>query len=211
MKWCNYIINKYHQQSVPTPKRNKDQPFLMPIEDVFTISGHSTVATGWTEREMVKVGDELEIVGLKQPTRATCTGVEMFCLDIGEAGDNVGILLRVIDKCTVERGRVLCKPKSINTHSKFIAEVYALKKMKVIVTLHSSTITNHNFISEPTDITETIILGKGTEMVMPEDNTTIPVNLSNPVALEEGLGFAIREGGRMVGAGTITKVNTAEL
>ncbi|XXN13738.1 MAG: elongation factor Tu [Candidatus Hodgkinia cicadicola] len=195
-------------QHVPQPKRDKDKPFLMPIEDVFSISGRGTVATGRIERGIVKPGDELEIVGIKRTVKTTCIGVEMFkkTLDRGEAGDNVGVLLRGVDKALVERGRVLCKPRSIKPYSTFVAEVYALKKDEG--GRHTPFFNNYKpqFYFRTTDVTGAISLQKGTEMVMPGDTTSITVKLVTPIALEESLRFAIREGGRTVGAGIVTKL-----
>ncbi|XXM90092.1 elongation factor Tu [Candidatus Hodgkinia cicadicola] len=195
-------------QHVPQPKRDKDKPFLMPIEDVFSISGRGTVATGRIERGTIRVGDELEVVGIKRTIKTTCTGVEMFnkTLDQGEAGDNVGVLLRGVEKALVERGRVLCKPKSIKPYSTFAAEVYALKKSEG--GRHTPFLNNYRpqFYFRTTDVTGTISLQKGTEMVMPGDTTSITVKLIAPIALEEKLRFAIREGGRTVGAGVVTKL-----
>ncbi|XXN19701.1 MAG: elongation factor Tu [Candidatus Hodgkinia cicadicola] len=193
---------------IPQPKRDKDKPFLMPIEDVFSISGRGTVATGRIERGTIKVGDELEVVGIKRTIKTTCTGVEMFkkTLDQGEAGDNVGVLLRAVDRALVERGRVLCKPKSVKPYSTFAAEVYALKKDEG--GRHTPFLNNYKpqFYFRTTDVTGAISLQKGTEMVMPGDTTSITVKLITPIALEEKLRFAIREGGRTVGAGVVTKL-----
>ncbi|ATY93560.1 Elongation factor Tu [Candidatus Hodgkinia cicadicola] len=193
---------------IPQPKRDKDKPFLMPIEDVFSISGRGTVATGRIERGIVKIGDELEIVGIKRTIKTTCTGVEMFkkTLEQGEAGDNVGILLRGVDKASVERGRVLCKPRSVRPYSVFVAEVYALKRDEG--GRHTPFLNNYKpqFYFRTTDVTGTISLQKGVEMVMPGDTTSITIKLITPVALEEKLRFAIREGGRTVGAGVVTKL-----
>ncbi|XXM93266.1 MAG: elongation factor Tu [Candidatus Hodgkinia cicadicola] len=195
-------------QYVPQPKRDKDKPFLMPVEDVFSISGRGTVATGRIERGVIKTGDELEIVGLGHTIRTTCVGVEMFkkTLDQGEAGDNVGVLLRGIDRTLVERGRVLCKPKSIKSYNTFVAEIYALKKAEG--GRHTPFFNNYKpqFYFRTTDVTGAISLHKGTEMVMPGDTTSVTVRLITPIALEEQLRFAIREGGRTVGAGIVTKL-----
>ncbi|PIM94850.1 Elongation factor Tu [Candidatus Hodgkinia cicadicola] len=209
-KWCDSIklliktIDKY----IPTPKRERDKPFLMPIEDVFSILGRGTVATGRIERGLIKIGDDIEIVGIKQTIKTTCVGIEMFrkTLVQGEAGDNVGILLRGIDKNIIERGRVLCKPKSLCSYSIFLAEVYALKKEEG--GRHTPILNKYRpqFYFRTTDVTGTIHLGKGVEMIMPGDNVTISIELIYPVALEEGLHFAIREGGKTVGAGVITKL-----
>ncbi len=193
---------------VPQPKRDKDKPFLMPIEDAFSISGRGTVATGRVERGSVKAGDELEIVGIGRNVKTICTGVEMFkkTLDRGEAGDNVGVLLRGVDRALVERGRVLCKPQSVKPYSTFVAEVYALRKDEG--GRHTPFFNNYKpqFYFRTTDVTGAISLQKGTEMVLPGDTTCVTVKLIAPVALEERLRFAIREGGRTVGAGVVTKL-----
>ncbi len=193
---------------VPTPSRDKDKPFLMPVEDVFSILGRGTVATGRIERGVVRSGDELEIVGLKRTIKTTCIGVEMFrkILDQGEAGDNVGLLLRGVDRASVERGRVLCKPKTAGAFSKFEAEVYALKKEEG--GRHTPFFSNYRpqFYFRTTDVTGAVVLPKGTEMVMPGDNLLVNVELICAVAIEEKLRFAIREGGRTVGAGIITRI-----
>jgi elongation factor Tu len=194
--------------SVPLPERPKDKPFLMPIEDVFSISGRGTVVTGRIERGMIKVGEEVEIVGLKDTQRSVVTGVEMFrkLLDAGEAGDNVGCLLRGIDKEAVERGQVLCKPGSITPHKKFSAEAYILTKEEG--GRHTPFFTNYRpqFYFRTTDVTGVVSLAEGTEMVMPGDNVSFTVDLVQPIAMEERVRFAIREGGRTVGAGIVTKV-----
>lgn len=195
-------------QYIPQPERDKDKPFLMPVEDVFSISGRGTVATGRIERGTIKAGDELEIVGIKRTIKTICIGVEMFkkTLDQGEAGDNVGVLLRGIDKILVERGRVLCKPKSVKPYSVFIAEVYALRKDEG--GRHTPFFNNYRpqFYFRTTDVTGSISLQKGTEMVLPGDTTSVTVKLITAIALEEKLRFAIREGGRTVGAGVVTKL-----
>jgi elongation factor Tu len=194
---------------IPQPVRAKDKPFLMPIEDVFTISGRGTVVTGRIERGIVKVGDEVEIVGFKDTRSTIVTGVEMFrkLLDSGEAGDNVGCLLRGIDREEVERGQVLAAPKSIKPHKKFLCEVYILTKEEG--GRHTPFFSNYRpqFYFRTTDVTGTIALPQGTEMVMPGDNITMDVELIAPVAMDEGLRFAIREGGRTVGAGVVAKIN----
>jgi elongation factor Tu len=193
---------------IPTPARAVDQPFLMPIEDVFSISGRGTVVTGRIERGVINVGDEVEIVGIRDTKKSTCTGVEMFrkLLDRGEAGDNVGILLRGIDREGVERGQVLCKPKSVNPHTKFEAEAYILTKEEG--GRHTPFFANYRpqFYFRTTDVTGTVQLPEGTEMVMPGDNLKFVVELIAPIAMEEKLRFAIREGGRTVGAGVVSKI-----
>jgi len=193
---------------IPQPERPKDQPFLMPIEDVFSISGRGTVVTGRIERGIIKVGEEVEIVGLKDTVKSTVTGVEMFrkLLDQGEAGDNVGCLLRGIDKEAVERGQVLCKPGSVKPHKKFKAEAYILTKEEG--GRHTPFFTNYRpqFYFRTTDVTGVVTLPEGTEMVMPGDNVTIDVELITPIAMEEKLRFAIREGGRTVGSGVVAKI-----
>jgi elongation factor Tu len=193
---------------IPQPKRAVDGPFLMPVEDVFSISGRGTVVTGRVERGIVKVGEELEIVGLKATLKTVCTGVEMFrkLLDEGQAGDNIGVLLRGTKREEVERGQVLAKPGSITPHTKFVAEVYVLSKEEG--GRHTPFFNNYRpqFYFRTTDVTGAVELPKGTEMVMPGDNVQITVALIAPIAMEEGLRFAIREGGRTVGAGVVTKV-----
>ena len=193
---------------IPQPDRPKDQPFLMPIEDVFSISGRCTVVTGRIERGVVKVGEEVEIVGIRDTTKTTVTGVEMFrkLLDQGEAGDNVGCLLRGVDREGVERGQVLCKPGSIKPHKKFTAEAYILTKEEG--GRHTPFFTNYRpqFYFRTTDVTGVCTLPEGTEMVMPGDNVTMYVELITPIAMEEKLRFAIREGGRTVGAGVVAKI-----
>ena len=193
---------------IPTPERALDQPFLMPIEDVFSISGRGTVVTGRVERGVIRVGDEIEIVGIKPTAKTTCTGVEMFrkLLDEGEAGDNVGILLRGTKREDVERGQVLAKPGTITPHTKFTAEVYVLRKEEG--GRHTPFFKGYRpqFYFRTTDVTGTIELPEGTEMVMPGDNITMTVQLICPIAMEQGLRFAIREGGHTVGAGVVAKI-----
>ena len=193
---------------IPTPERAIDQPFLMPVEDVFSISGRGTVVTGRIERGVVNVGEEIEIVGIRDTAKTTCTGVEMFrkLLDRGEAGDNVGVLLRGIDREGVERGQVLCKPKSVNPHTGFEAEAYILTKDEG--GRHTPFFANYRpqLYFRTTDVTGTVTLPEGTEMVMPGDNLKFNVELIAPVAMEQGLRFAIREGGRTVGAGVVSKI-----
>ncbi|MGB8328168.1 MAG: elongation factor Tu, partial [Steroidobacteraceae bacterium] len=193
---------------IPTPVRVIDKPFLMPIEDVFSISGRGTVVTGRIDRGIVKVNDEIEIVGLKPTTKTTCTGVEMFrkLLDEGRAGDNVGVLLRGTKREEVERGQVLAKPGSINPHTNFECEVYVLTKEEG--GRHTPFFKGYRpqFYFRTTDVTGTIELPAGVEMVMPGDNIKMVVELIAPIAMEEGLRFAIREGGRTVGAGVVSKV-----
>ncbi len=194
---------------IPTPERPKDLPFLMPIEDVFSISGRGTVVTGRVERGIVKVGDEVEIVGLKETQKTVCTGVEMFrkLLDQGEAGDNIGALLRGTKREEVERGQVLAEPGSITPHTKFKAEAYILTKDEG--GRHTPFFTNYRpqFYFRTTDVTGMVHLPEGTEMVMPGDNVTMNVELIAPIAMDQGLRFAIREGGRTVGAGVVADVN----
>ena len=193
---------------IPTPERPVDQPFLMPIEDVFSISGRGTVVTGRVERGVINVGDEIEIVGIRDTKKSTCTGVEMFrkLLDRGEAGDNVGVLLRGIERDGVERGQVLCKPGSVKPHKKFKAEAYILTKEEG--GRHTPFFTNYRpqFYFRTTDVTGIVHLPEGTEMVMPGDNITMDVELIVPIAMEERLRFAIREGGRTVGAGIVAAI-----
>ena len=201
-------LMKAVDEYIPTPARAIDQPFLMPIEDVFSISGRGTVVTGRIERGVINVGDEVEIVGIRDTKKSICTGVEMFrkLLDRGEAGDNVGILLRGIDREGVERGQVLCKPKSVNPHTKFEAEAYILTKEEG--GRHTPFFANYRpqFYFRTTDVTGTVELPDGTEMVMPGDNLKFNVELIAPIAMEEKLRFAIREGGRTVGAGVVSKI-----
>jgi elongation factor Tu len=193
---------------IPEPERAVDQPFLMPIEDVFSISGRGTVVTGRVERGIVNVGDEIEIVGIKDTAKTTCTGVEMFrkLLDQGQAGDNVGVLLRGTKRDEVERGQVLAKPGSITPHTKFEAEVYVLNKEEG--GRHTPFFKGYRpqFYFRTTDVTGAVQLPEGTEMVMPGDNIKLGVELIAPIAMEEGLRFAIREGGRTVGAGVVAKI-----
>ncbi|WP_082295859.1 elongation factor Tu [Neisseria gonorrhoeae] len=193
---------------IPTPERAVDKPFLLPIEDVFSISGRGTVVTGRVERGIIHVGDEIEIVGLKETQKTTCTGVEMFrkLLDEGQAGDNVGVLLRGTKREDVERGQVLAKPGTITPHTKFKAEVYVLSKEEG--GRHTPFFANYRpqFYFRTTDVTGAVTLEKGVEMVMPGENVTITVELIAPIAMEEGLRFAIREGGRTVGAGVVSSV-----
>jgi elongation factor Tu len=194
---------------IPTPQRDTDKPFLMPVEDVFTITGRGTVATGRVERGIVKVGDEVSIVGLaEEPKKTTVTGVEMFrkLLDQAQAGDNIGALLRGIDRKEIERGQVLCKPGSVNPHTVFKAEVYVLSKEEG--GRHKPFFNGYRpqFYFRTTDVTGNIKLPEGTEMVMPGDNVAMEVELISPIAIEEGTRFAIREGGRTVGAGVVTAI-----
>ncbi|HGO7829988.1 TPA: elongation factor Tu, partial [Neisseria meningitidis] len=193
---------------IPTPERAVDKPFLLPIEDVFSISGRGTVVTGRVERGIIHVGDEIEIVGLKETQKTTCTGVEMFrkLLDEGQAGDNVGVLLRGTKREDVERGQVLAKPGTITPHTKFKAEVYVLSKEEG--GRHTPFFANYRpqFYFRTTDVTGAVTLEEGVEMVMPGESVTITVELIAPIAMEEGLRFAIREGGRTVGAGVVSSV-----
>ena len=193
---------------IPQPERPVDQPFLMPIEDVFSISGRGTVVTGRVERGIVKVGEEVEIVGIRPTTKTTVTGVEMFrkLLDQGQAGDNIGALLRGIDREGVERGQVLCKPGSVTPHTKFKAEAYILTKEEG--GRHTPFFTNYRpqFYFRTTDVTGVVKLPEGTEMVMPGDNVAMEVELIVPIAMEEKLRFAIREGGRTVGSGVVSSI-----
>ena len=201
-------LMKAVDESIPQPKRPIDQPFLMPVEDVFSISGRGTVVTGRIEQGQVKVGEEIEILGIREPQKTTCTGVEMFrkLLDSGEAGDNVGVLLRGTKREEVERGQVLAKPGSIKPHTKFKAEAYVLKKEEG--GRHTPFFSNYRpqFYFRTTDVTGTIKLPEGTEMVMPGDNITMEVTLLSPIAMDKGLKFAIREGGRTVGAGVVAEI-----
>ena len=193
---------------IPQPKRDKDKPFLMPIEDVFSISGRGTVVTGRVERGVIKVGEEIEIVGIKETAKTTCTGVEMFrkLLDSGEAGDNVGVLLRGTKREEVERGQVLSAPGSIKPYSKFKGEAYILTKDEG--GRHTPFFSNYRpqFYFRTTDVTGAVELPSGTEMVMPGDNIAISVELITPIAMDEGLRFAIREGGRTVGSGVVSSI-----
>ena len=205
---CIFALMEACDSFIPEPKRELDMPFLMPVEDVFTISGRGTVVTGRIERGVIKVGDEVEIVGIKDTQKTTVTGVEMFrkLLDQGQAGDNVGLLIRGIKRDEVERGQVLCKPGSITPHTKFKAEVYILKKEEG--GRHTPFFTGYRpqFYFRTTDVTGSVELQEGTEMVMPGDNIELNVNLLAPIACEAGLRFAIREGGRTVGAGVVTTI-----
>jgi elongation factor Tu len=194
---------------IPTPEREIDKPFLMPVEDVFSISGRGTVVTGRIERGQVKVGEEVEIIGIRDTQKKVITGVEMFrkLLDSGQAGDNVGLLVRGLDKDDVERGQVVAKPGSIKPHTKFKAEVYVLKKDEG--GRHTPFFNGYRpqFYFRTTDVTGVANLPAGTEMVMPGDNVTIDVELINPIAMEKGLRFAIREGSRTIGAGTVAEIS----
>ena len=201
-------LMKAVDETIPQPERPKDKPFLMPIEDVFSISGRGTVVTGRIEQGVVNTNDELEIIGIKDTQKTVCTGVEMFrkLLDTGEAGDNVGALLRGIDRDQVERGQVLAKPGSIKPHTKFEAEAYILKKEEG--GRHTPFFSKYRpqFYFRTTDVTGEVTLPEGTEMIMPGDNAKMTVTLINPIAMNDGLKFAIREGGRTVGAGVVTKI-----
>ncbi len=209
-KWQESIMELMTacDNSIPEPKRELDKPFLMPIEDVFTITGRGTVVTGKVEQGKVHTGDEIEIVGLRDTQKTVCTGVEMFrkLLDEGQAGDNIGALLRGTKKEEVERGQVLCAPGSITPHTNFEGQVYVLKKEEG--GRHKPFFNNYRpqFFFRTTDVTGTVELPKGTEMVMPGDNVTMTVELGKAIAMVEGLRFAIREGGRTVGAGRVTKI-----
>ena len=195
-------------EHIPQPAREVDKPFLMPVEDVFSISGRGTVATGRVESGVIKTGEEVEIVGIRDTKKSVCTGVEMFrkLLDSGEAGDNVGILLRGIERTDIERGQVLCKPGSITPHTKFEAQAYVLKKDEG--GRHTPFFTKYRpqFYFRTTDVTGEVELPAGTEMVMPGDDAKFTVKLITPIAMAEKLNFAIREGGRTVGAGVVTKI-----
>ena len=201
-------LMKAVDEYIPTPDRPKDQPFLMPIEDVFSISGRGTVVTGRIERGVVNVNEEIEIIGIRETQKTTCTGVEMFrkLLDQGEAGDNVGVLLRGTKREEVERGQVLAKPGSITPHTKFKAEAYILTKDEG--GRHTPFFSNYRpqFYFRTTDVTGSVILPEGTEMVMPGDNISMEVELIAPIAMDDGLRFAIREGGRTVGAGVVASI-----
>jgi elongation factor Tu len=201
-------LMKAVDETIPQPERPKDKPFLMPIEDVFSISGRGTVVTGRIEQGVVNTNDELEIIGIKDTQKTVCTGVEMFrkLLDTGEAGDNIGALLRGIDRDQVERGQVLAKPGSIKPHTKFEAEAYILKKEEG--GRHTPFFSKYRpqFYFRTTDVTGDVTLPEGTEMIMPGDNAKMTVTLINPIAMNDGLKFAIREGGRTVGAGVVTKI-----
>ncbi|MEF3303368.1 elongation factor Tu [Paenibacillus sp. GYB003] len=210
-EWANKIVELFEQVDnyIPTPERDTDKPFLMPVEDVFTITGRGTVATGRVERGTVKVGDEIEIVGLAEETRkSVVTGVEMFrkLLDSAQAGDNIGALLRGVDRKDIERGQVLAKPGSVKPHTNFTAQVYVLTKEEG--GRHKPFFTGYRpqFYFRTTDVTGIINLPEGTEMVMPGDNITVTVELISPIAIEEGTRFAIREGGRTVGAGAVATI-----
>ena len=198
------IVDEY----IPTPVRDTDKPFLMPVEDVFTITGRGTVATGRVERGQVKVGDSVEIVGINETLTSVVTGVEMFrkLLDYAEAGDNIGVLLRGVNRDQIERGQCLAKPKSVNPHTKFKAQVYVLSKEEG--GRHTPFFSNYRpqFYFRTTDVTGIINLEPGTEMVMPGDNTVMNVELIHPIAIEQGTKFSIREGGRTVGAGSVTEI-----
>jgi len=201
-------LMKAVDEHIPQPARDVDKPFLMPVEDVFSISGRGTVATGRIESGVIKTGEEVEIVGIKETKKSVCTGVEMFrkLLDSGEAGDNVGILLRGIERSDIERGQVLCKPGSITPHTKFEAQAYVLKKDEG--GRHTPFFTKYRpqFYFRTTDVTGEVELPAGTEMVMPGDDAKFTVKLITPIAMAEQLNFAIREGGRTVGAGVVTKI-----
>ncbi len=210
-KWCGQILKLMDEvdKYVPTPERDIDKPFLMPVEDVFSITGRGTVATGRVERGAVKVGEQVEIVGLTDEPRTTvATGVEMFrkILDQGVAGDNIGVLLRGVEKDEIERGQVLAKPGSIKPHTKFKAEVYVLAKEEG--GRHTPFFTGYRpqFYFRTTDVTGNALLPEGVEMVMPGDNITMAIELITPIALEEGLRFAIREGGRTIGKGVVSSL-----
>jgi elongation factor Tu len=209
--WADKIVELFEaiDSYIPTPERDIDKPFLMPVEDVFTITGRGTVATGRVERGTVKVGDEVEIVGLNEETKKTVvTGVEMFrkLLDQAQAGDNIGALLRGVERKEIERGQVLVKPGSVNPHTKFTAQVYVLTKEEG--GRHKPFFSGYRpqFYFRTTDVTGIIELPEGTEMVMPGDNVTVTVELIAPIAIEEGTRFAIREGGRTVGAGAVATI-----
>ena len=193
---------------VPMPQRAVDKPFLMPIEDIFSISGRGTVVTGRIEQGVVKMGEDVEIVGIRDTQKTVCTGVEMFnkTLDIGEAGDNVGVLLRGIKKNDVERGMVVAKPRSITPHTKFHGEIYVLTKEEG--GRHTPFFTGYRpqFYFRTTDVTGAVDLAEGTEMVMPGDNISVDVELITPIAMDEGLRFAIREGGRTVASGVVAQI-----
>jgi len=204
-----YALMKAVDEFIPQPPRPTDKPFLMPVEDVFSISGRGTVVTGRIETGIVKVGEEVEIVGLKDTRKTVVTGVEMFrkLLDQGEAGDNVGALVRGVAREDVERGQVLCKPGSVTPHTEFNAEVYVLSKDEG--GRHTPFFANYRpqFYFRTTDVTGEVILPEGTEMVMPGDNVTIGVKLIAPIAMDQGLRFAIREGGRTVGSGVVSSIS----
>lgn len=208
--WEDKIIelSNHLDNYIPTPQRNIEQPFLLPIEDVFSISGRGTVVTGRVEKGVIKVGEEIEIIGIKNTVKSTCTGVEMFrkLLDEGRAGENIGVLLRGIKREDIERGQVLAKPGSINPHTKFEAEVYVLSKEEG--GRHTPFFNGYRpqFYFRTTDVTGIVELPKNIEMVMPGDNINMTVNLIHPIAMDDGLRFAIREGGRTVGAGVVVKI-----
>ncbi|MEW4372716.1 elongation factor Tu [Paenibacillus kandeliae] len=211
-EWAQKIVQMFEEIDtyIPTPERETDKPFLMPVEDVFSITGRGTVATGRVERGVVKVGDEIEIVGIHEETKkSVVTGVEMFrkLLDSAQAGDNIGALLRGVDRTQIERGQVLSKPGSVNPHTEFSAQVYVLTKEEG--GRHKPFFTGYRpqFYFRTTDVTGVISLPEGTEMVMPGDNITVSVSLINPIAIEEGTRFAIREGGRTVGAGAVASIS----
>jgi elongation factor Tu len=205
---CIFELMNAVDSYIPQPERDIDKPYLMPIEDVFSISGRGTVVTGRVERGIIKVGDEVEIVGIKETTKTTCTGVEMFrkILDQGQAGDNVGVLIRGVKREEVERGQVLAAPKSITPHKKFKAEVYVLSKEEG--GRHTPFFSGYRpqFYFRTTDVTGVVTLAEGVEMVMPGDNATFEVEMIAPIAMEKGLRFAIREGGRTVGAGVVSEI-----
>jgi elongation factor Tu len=210
-KWVGSIkeLMAAVDEKIPQPERDNEKPFLMPVEDVFSITGRGTVATGSIETGVIKVGEEVEIIGMQEEKMvSTCTGVEMFrkLLDRGEAGDNVGILLRGVEKEAIKRGMVICKPGSIKPHKKFKAEVYVLKKEEGGRHTPFQNKYRPQFYLRTTDVTGEIFLPEGTEMVMPGDNVTIDVHLIVPVAVNKGLRFAIREGGRTVGAGQVIEI-----
>ena len=201
-------LMKAVDEHIPQPSRPVDQPFLMPVEDVFSISGRGTVVTGRIEQGQVKVGEEIEILGIRDPQKTTCTGVEMFrkILDTGEAGDNIGALLRGVERTDVERGQVLAKPGSVTPHTEFEAQAYVLKKEEG--GRHTPFFTKYRpqFYFRTTDVTGEVELPSGTEMVMPGDDAKFTVKLITPIAMSEKLNFAIREGGKTVGAGVVTKI-----
>jgi elongation factor Tu len=206
---CIFELLEAVDSYIPTPERPVDRPFLMPVEDVFSIQGRGTVATGRVDRGVVKVGEEVEIVGVKATTKTVATGVEMFrkLLDQGQAGDNIGVLLRGVKRDEIERGQVLAKPGSITPHMKFKAEVYVLSKEEG--GRHTPFFNGYRpqFYFRTTDVTGVVTLPEGTEMVMPGDNVSISVDLITPIAMEKELRFAIREGGRTVGAGVVSDID----
>ena len=205
---CIFDLMDAVDSYIPQPERDIDRDFLMPVEDVFSISGRGTVVTGRVERGIIKTGDEIEIVGITETTKTVCTGVEMFrkLLDEGQAGDNIGALLRGVKKEDVQRGQVLCKPGSINPHTKFSGEIYVLTKEEG--GRHTPFFSGYRpqFYFRTTDVTGSVTLPSGTEMVMPGDNVSVEVELIQPIAMDEGLRFAVREGGRTVGAGVVGKI-----